>query len=111
MDPDGSPEDLHTHKDDHGRAEWPRGLWRRPCSGAAHELNIQDLKDLRDAAASLKIGKNVAVQEACGNLDHQEGYGWLAADTLGVTLMHSRTLCRNTCRTVPTTKPKCRKRK
>ena len=37
----------------------------------------------------LKISKNVAVKEACGSLDDQEGRGWLGADLLGVTLMHS----------------------
>ena len=56
---------------------------------AVEQLNIQDLRDIRDAAASLKIVKNAAVQAACGNLDDQEGRGWLCADTLGITLIHS----------------------
>ena len=37
----------------------------------------------------MKIGKNAAVQESCGDLDDQEGRGWLAADVRGVTLVHS----------------------
>jgi hypothetical protein len=54
---------------------------------AVVQLNIQDCRDIRDAAAKLKISKNAAVQAACGNLDDQEGRGWLGADTLGVTLV------------------------
>ena len=53
------------------------------------QLNIQDCRDIRDAVANLKIGKNAAVREACGDLDDQEGRGWLGADTLGVTLVHT----------------------
>ena len=56
---------------------------------AVVQLNIQDCRDIRDAAAKLKISKNAAVQAACGNLDDQEGRDWLGADTLGVTLVHA----------------------
>ena len=51
---------------------------------AVEQLNIQDLRNLRATAAKLNISKNAAVKAACGNLDEQEGYGWLAADCLGV---------------------------
>ena len=53
------------------------------------QLNIQDCRDIREAADNLKIGKNEAVKAACGSLDDQEGRGWLGADVLGVTLVHS----------------------
>ena len=56
---------------------------------AVEQLNIQDCRDIREAAANLKIGKNSAVQEVCGDLDDQERRGWLGADTLGVTLIHT----------------------
>eukprot|EP00966_Prymnesium_polylepis_P157685 3644609-Prymnesium_polylepis.1 len=56
---------------------------------AVDKLNIQDLRDIRDAADKLKISKNPAVKAACGSLDDQEGRGWLGADLLGVTLVHS----------------------
>jgi hypothetical protein len=56
---------------------------------AADQLNIQDLRDIRDAVNKLKISKNAAVKAACGSLDDQEGRGWLGADLLGVTLVHS----------------------
>jgi hypothetical protein len=56
---------------------------------AVDKLNIQDLRDIRDAADKLKISKNPAVKAACSSLDDQEGRGWLGADLLGVTLVHS----------------------
>ena len=56
---------------------------------AVDKLTIQDLRDIRDAADKLKITKNPAVKAACGSLDDQEGRGWLGADLLGVTLVHS----------------------
>eukprot|EP00966_Prymnesium_polylepis_P278608 6436698-Prymnesium_polylepis.1 len=56
---------------------------------AVEYLNIQDCRDIRDAADKLKISKNPAVKAACGSLDDQEGRGWLGADLLGVTLVHS----------------------
>ena len=57
--------------------------------GTVEKLNIQDLRDIRDAADKLQVGKNPAVQAACGSLDDQEGRGWLGADRLGVTLVHT----------------------
>jgi hypothetical protein len=56
---------------------------------AVDQLNIQDCRDIRDAADKLKISNNPAVKAACGSLDDQEGRGWLGADLLGVTLLHS----------------------
>jgi hypothetical protein len=56
---------------------------------AVGQLDIQDCRDIRDAADKLKISNNPAVKAACGSLDDQEGRGWLGADLLGVTLLHS----------------------
>jgi hypothetical protein len=71
-----------------------RGVENGPVASgdgkAVEQLNIQDLRNLRATAAKLNISQERgAVKAACGDLDEQEGYGWLAADCLGVTLVHS----------------------
>ena len=55
---------------------------------ATKELTLQDCREVRDAVAALKVTTNPAVQASCGKLDEQEGRGVLAADLLGVPLIH-----------------------
>ena len=54
---------------------------------AVDQLNLQDLKDIRDAVASLNVVTNPAVLACCERLDDQEGRGLLAAHLLGVELV------------------------